>query len=152
MANITETITFDITTPCDNPIYLRWKNRLGGWNYYLFDLKQLKTITIDSFNLFRENSKYIEDVRTVLNFYKKQGRRTWSLFAENITTNDVEILQELAISPKVEYYIGLQGSPSVETFETVLVIDYALDINTVKNRHNVTVQIQLLELPTLTNL
>lgn len=152
MATVSETITLEVQNTCDNPVQLRWKNRLGGWNYYVFDIKQDKRITTDSTELFRENTKYIETVRTLLSFYKKTGREVWGLFAENITSDHVELLQELSISPKVEMYIGLTGSPALPTYNTVLVMNYDIVLNNNKKRHNVGVTIRLLELETLSNL
>lgn len=149
MAQKSEVITLECRESCKNPVYLRWKNRLGGWNYYLFDLKQLKSIESEVPTLFRENYTYIENVNTVLSFYKKKGRFQWAVFAENIENSEIEFLQEIAISPKVQRFIRLDGNTPI--FETVIVEDYTLDQDTYLSRGNISVQIRLPEIETLRN-
>lgn len=152
MAAVSETITFELRTPCDNPVYIRWKILQGGWNYYLFDLRQLKNFNVDSVDLFQENFKFLDDIRKVLSFYRKKSRDVWTLLAENITTADIELVQGLSDSPEVELYLGQLGSPASHTFETVLVNDFNLENDTYKKRGNVSVQIRLLERQNLRNL
>lgn len=42
--DLTERKRIAISTPCaKNPVYLCWKNQLGGFDYWLFDLNQIKS-------------------------------------------------------------------------------------------------------------
>ena len=148
MAAVSETITLYVKGACDNPVYLRFKNILGGWNYYLFDGRQLKSVSVDSFDLYRENFTALANQTIVNNFYKKEGRDSWELFAENIETYELELLQGLTISPRVDRYTG---DGTTHTWQAVIVTGFNLTNTTDKNRHNVSVSIDLPEKFTLSN-
>lgn len=148
MAAVSETITLLVKQACDNPVYLRWKNKLGGWNYYLFDYRQSKTISVDSTEEYRENFTALASQTIVNNFYSKQSRPQWQLFTENIETYELQLIQGLADSPRVDRYTG---DGSTHTWQAVLLQDFSFVLNTDKNRHNATLTINLPENFTLSN-
>jgi len=58
--DISETKTILVKEPCDNPVYLFWKNSLGGDSFWLFDGSQDYSFLVDDFKakrlmLFEEN-------------------------------------------------------------------------------------------------
>jgi len=71
--DISETKTITVKDPCDNPIYLFWKNSLGGDAFWMFDHSQ-------------DYSWIIED-------NKKANQQL--LFAENITINEFDAINEV---------------------------------------------------------
>lgn len=66
-------LTFDVEDPCENPVLLFWKNSLGGDSFWLFEHGQEAGYTFSG--------------------SKKAKRMT--LFAENLTLNQWEALNEL---------------------------------------------------------
>lgn len=148
MAATSETITLIVKEACENPVYLRWKNLLGGWNYYLFDKRQSKGVSVDSTQEYRENFTDLAAQQIVNNFYTKQSRQEWQLFAENIETYELELLQGIADSPRVDRYTG---DLTTHDWQAVLIEDFTLLLNTDKNRHSASLTINLPERFTLSN-
>ena len=148
MAAVSETITLIVKETCNNPVYIRWKNIIGGWNYYLFDCRQLKGLSVDSFEQYRENFTDLENQNIVNNFYSKTSREQWQLLAENIETYELELLQGVPISPRVDLYTG---DGSTHTWQAVIVTAFSLINTTDKSRQSATITINLPEKFTLSN-
>lgn len=69
----TDTILIDVEDPCKNPVLLVWKNSLGGDSYWLFDHEQ----------------------EINYNFSGSKKAKRMTLFANGLTANDWEGLNEL---------------------------------------------------------
>lgn len=148
MARVSETLTLIVKDVCENPVYLRWKETLGGWGYYLFDKRQVKTPNTDGGLLYQTPIDNIETAEAVYNVYQQNGREVWQLFADNIENYEVEVLQELPYSPTIQLYTG---DGTTHTWQTVILTSYTLGITNDKTRQSVALTIQLPERYTLTN-
>lgn len=86
---ISETKMMRVKTACENPIALVWKNKLGGWDYWVFSKKHVKGITVGNGSIFEP---YIEDLSS--NFAKeivlnKTATSVITLGAGGLDANDV---------------------------------------------------------------
>jgi hypothetical protein len=145
MSRTSEILTLEVRDACENPVYLRWKTTLHGWAYYLFSFRQIKDVSVDSSDLYRENFTALASQQVVNNFYKKDSREVWQLFAENIVTSDIQLLQTITDSPRVDRYLGS------DKWQSVLLTDFNLSDDTYKKRGDVSLSIQLPEKFTLSN-
>ena len=93
-ARITEIKRVKINRDCrKNPVYLMWKNSLGGWDFWLFDNKSENTIKTKAGELY---DIYNEDIeREVARTKVLQNRQM-----KNVVVGDVVTQEDL---------IGLQG-------------------------------------------
>jgi len=88
---ISEIETILVKDPCDNPVYLFWKNSLGGDSFWLFDGSQ--------------------DLSWMIADYKA---KRLLLFAENINANEFDAINE-AQTPGLIY-----GTPMIELTDDVI--------------------------------
>jgi hypothetical protein len=101
--NLTQPITcrIDQNTP-DRPVYLRWIGLSGSWEYYRFVYNQLITldvaepVTIKRFVVDWQNEDTIVDVIS-----KNAGEKV-TVWAENVSVDDIKGLQSIKYSPKVQ--------------------------------------------------
>jgi len=89
------TIDILMLDACRQPIYLRWKNLLGGWDYYLFEWSQDSSLSITQGKEFKQVVSDITTATEVFQYYKKQGREVLTVYAENINANEVEAIRKL---------------------------------------------------------
>lgn len=144
------TIQVLIQQPCTNPVYIRWKNILGGWDSWLFEWSQNSSLNVNQGQEYRTSVSDLTTATEVLQYYKKEGRNILTLFAEQLSNNEVETIRKIALSPKVEMLEAAGASPLV--WFTVLV-DSA-DIGTYETENNlssISFNIRLLELQTISN-
>jgi len=101
-----ETKTILVKDTCDNPIYLFWKNSLGGDAFWMFDHSQ-------------DYSWIIED-------NKKANQQL--LFAENITINEFDAINEVntvgvVYQPAIPELLSTINKTSARTDQQLYVID-----------------------------
>lgn len=92
---------FRIGEACNNPIYLNWKNTLGGWDKWLFDCKQTYNLSVSTIGDF---SPYFEDIESqnyTRELLKRDAVESLVLGADNLLIEDIQGLKELFYSPKV---------------------------------------------------
>lgn len=86
----------NLPTPC-NPFYVRWLNRQGGFDYWMFGFRQFLT-------------KGIADKKTYINedndevIYSLSGLESVRVGATNLNRNEFDILSKIIYSPKIEWY------------------------------------------------
>lgn len=120
---VSEILTFVIDTTCYRYTQkrLKWKNRLGGWDYFTFNLRSDKTVEIqkNNFNKFRNTlqtgNKYGYSIgdrgQTTYNvkaFDKEVLQSNW------LTGDEAAWLEELWTSPEVYLLDGTFNSLSAE--------------------------------------
>ena len=88
-ARITEIKRVKINRDCrKNPVYLMWKNSLGGWDFWLFDNKSENTIKTKAGELY---DIYNEDIeREVARTKVLQNRQL-----KNVVVGDVDKMVQL---------------------------------------------------------
>lgn len=106
-----------------NPFYVRWINRLGGVDYWMFGGKQQMSINV-------------KDVKTLIN-YSPSNNKTIGLTAENqviigasgLSKREWEELTLISISPDIEWYnekLGMWQNVTVSKAENVMDTDMGL--------------------------
>ena len=125
---VSEILRFNIDTTCYRYTQkrLKWKNRLGGWDYFTFNLRSDKTVEIQksNFNKFRNTlqtgNKYGYSIgdrgQTTYNvkaFDKEVLQSNW------LTNDEAAWLEELWTSPEVYLLDGTFNSSSAELPVTV---------------------------------
>ena len=102
------------TTAICTPVYLRWLNTLGGYDYYMFFLKDIlkgtKSTTINKFPLRLSTVTGQHDgTRKVVS---KSSNETWVIGALSIPIDEYEELLKIYDSVKVDIWI-----PKTETVD-----------------------------------
>lgn len=150
MTDVSNTISVLSQTACNEPVYIRWENLLGGWDYWLFEWSQDSKLNTTNGQQLKNNVSDLATATEVFQYYKKEGREILTLFAENINTNEMQTLRKIALSPKVEVLEEPSVSPLV--WHTVLIDQTDIGIYPTENKlHTLTVNIRLLEIQTQSN-
>jgi hypothetical protein len=125
---VSEIFRYNIDTTCYRYTQkrLKWKNRLGGWDYFTFNLRSDKTVEIErnNFNKFRNTlqtgNKYGYSIgdrgQTTYNvkaFDKEVLQSNW------LTNDEASWLEELFTSPEVYLIDGTFNSLSADLPVTV---------------------------------
>lgn len=77
-------------TACENPIALVWKNKLGGWDYWVFSKKHSRSTTVGNGPVFEP---YLEDLSTATAkeiVLSKTAASIITLGAGGLDANDVD--------------------------------------------------------------
>lgn len=112
---------FDVVRACSNPIAVKWLNTLGVFETYVFEGNAPTTADINDNGVFNipvtslatttELSRPIENVRN----------DEIEVFADNLTYNEAEALQEIYTSPIVLLYVGnLENNIAFDKWQGVL--------------------------------
>lgn len=137
---LSETITCDIEDPCSNPILLYWRNSLGGDSWWMFEVNQEYGYRYDN---------------------NRKAKR-YKLFADNLTLNQFEALNELVTLGEVYEPALVELSTSVNKSQArigsqvyivditgkktgVIVIPNEVVTLTRKKRHKLQITIELPE-------
>ncbi len=108
---ISEEIRFNIDTECYRyeQKRLMWLNRLGGWDFFTFNLRSDKTIDI-SRNEFKRNLRSYNSTTGLYNYsmgdrgrttYNVDASLTETVFSNWLRDEELEWLEELYTSPEV---------------------------------------------------
>jgi hypothetical protein len=93
-----------IYTPC-NGYYLRWRNSLGGVDYWWFENVRNETEQVQGGGTFAPYFDNIGEARTTGEWNKKESVAKIDLQATGITQDEIEGFKDLLTSPKVEIYL-----------------------------------------------
>jgi hypothetical protein len=131
----------------NNPIYIVWKNLVGGWDQWLFEKTQTETIQVNSLGSYTESYDKISDTNNPESEIGRTAKPRIVLGAENLTTSQVLGLKGLLLSNRV-FIVNqdgtvnrrvklIDGSFTIrKTDEFVHDIEFEIDdvaINTIKN-------------------
>jgi len=106
-------ITVDIDyTPCSG-YYIKWKNRFGDWNHWLFQNggEQLKTKELGEIN---KNFNNLNQATTLLSQIGKSAFNTFTVTTDLINENESLLLSDLFESPKIYLWTGETGTATTE--------------------------------------
>ncbi len=133
----TEELEVRIMCTPKNPVYLKWINANGGWNYFCFGTKQLrglKTKTLAEFSKFYEDISLQESDSEYLG---KEATPELALFAERLDTYDIELMESLISSPKVMYLTNIDTwEATAEIWHTVKVEPGTIPTRNTRNVFN----------------
>lgn len=132
-------IFVDTEVPC-NPFYIRWINRKGGWETYMFEQHKKYTQEVDRgdrYVLANARDPYASETRGELAPEVKNMVRAG---AEQLDENDFNLLKGIALSPLVQVY-----NYQIGAWQRVLVDDTDLTWDTKAPRNTVSYEFQLID-------
>lgn len=132
-------IFVDTGVPC-NPFYIRWINRKGGWDTYMFEQHKKYTQEVDrgdQYVLANARDPYTSETRGEL---APEFKNIVQAGAEQLDENDFNLLKGIVLSPLVQRY-----NYSVGKWQRVLVNDTDLTWDTKTPRNTVSYEFQLID-------
>lgn len=132
-------IFVDTEVPC-NPFYIRWINRKGGWDTYMFEQHKKYTQEVDrgdQYVLANARDPYTSETRGEL---APEFKNIVQAGAEQLDENDFNLLKGIALSPLVQVY-----NYQVGAWQRVLVNDTDLTWDTKTPRNTVSYEFQLID-------
>lgn len=129
----------DTEVPC-NPFYIRWINRKGGWDTYMFEQHKKYTQEVDrgdQYELANSRDPYASQTRGEL---APEFKNIVQAGAEQLDENDFNLLKGIALSPLVQVY-----NYQVGAWQRVLVDDTDLTWDTKAPRNTVSYEFQLID-------
>ena len=132
-------IFVDTEVPC-NPFYIRWINRKGGWDTYMFEQHKKYTQEVDrgdQYVLANARDPYTSETRGEL---APEFKNIVQAGAEQLDENDFNLLKGIALSPLVQVY-----NYQIATWQRVLVNDTDLTWDTKAPRNTVSYEFQLID-------
>lgn len=129
----------DTEVPC-NPFYIRWINRKGGWDTYMFEQHKKYTQKVDrgdQYVLANARDPYTSETRGKL---APEFKNIVQAGAEQLDENDFNLLKGIALSPLVQVY-----NYQITTWQRVLVDDTDLTWDTKAPRNTVSYEFQLVD-------
>lgn len=129
----------DTEAPC-NPFYIRWINRKGGWDTYMFEQHKKYTQEVDrgdQYVLANARDPYTSETRGEL---APEFNNIVQAGAEQLDENDFNLLKGIALSPLVQVY-----DYQITTWQRVLVNDTDLTWDTKTPRNTVSYEFQLVD-------
>lgn len=129
----------DTEVPC-NPFYIRWINRKGGWDTYMFEQHKKYTQEVDrgdQYMLANSRDPYAsETVGELAPRFKNIVRAG----AEQLDEDDFNLLKGIALSPLAQVY-----NYQVGVWQRILVDDTDLTWDTKAPRNTVSYEFQLID-------
>lgn len=132
-------IFVDTEVPC-NPFYIRWINRKGGWETYMFEQHKKYTQEVDrgdQYVLANSRDPYATQTRGEL---APEVKNIAQAGAEQLDENDFNLLKGIALSPLVQVY-----NYTIHEWQRVLVDDTDLTWDTKAPRNTVSYEFQLID-------
>lgn len=129
----------DTEVPC-NPFYIRWINRKGGWDTYMFEQHKKYTQEVDrgdQYVLANARDPYAPETRGEL---APEVKNIVQAGAEQLDENDFNLLKGIALSPLVQVY-----NYTIHVWQRVLVDDTDLTWDTKAPRNTVSYEFQLID-------
>ena len=129
----------DTEVPC-NPFYIRWINRKGGWDTYMFEQHKKYTQEVDrgdQYVLANARGPYASETRGEL---APEFKNIVQAGAEQLDENDFNLLKGVALSPLVQVY-----NYQIRAWQRVLVDDTDLTWDTKAPRNTVSYEFQLID-------
>ena len=129
----------DTEVPC-NPFYIRWINRKGGWETYMFEQHKKYTQEVDrgdQYVLANSRDPYATQTRGEI---APEVKNIVQAGAEQLDENDFNLLKGIALSPLVQVY-----NYTINVWQRVLVDDTDLTWDTKAPRNTVSYEFQLID-------
>ncbi len=129
----------DTEVPC-NPFYVRWINRKGGWDTYMFEQHKKYTQEVDrgdQYMLANSRDPYASETMGELAPRFKNIVRAG---AEQLDEDDFDLLKGIALSPLAQVY-----NYQIGVWQRVLVDDTDLTWDTKAPRNTVSYEFQLID-------
>lgn len=129
----------DTEVPC-NPFYIRWINRKGGWDTYMFEQHKKYTQEVDRGDQYVLANARDPDTSETRGELAPEFKNIVQAGAEQLDENDFNLLKGIALSPLVQVY-----DYQIITWQRVLVDDTDLTWDTKAPRNTVSYEFQLVD-------
>jgi hypothetical protein len=149
-----EPITFEIRRACKNPTALKWLNTLGTWETWVFEGRTPYNIETDSQG--GEYGIYQADISTAAEtrrYLSKNAFKTVSVFADNLTLDQVRAISEIYYSPHVIMFVGeLVAGATFDDWQgaTIDTGSFAVE-DTYNSKHKISFDIKMIDILTISN-
>lgn len=87
-----------------NPFYMRWINRHGGFDYWMFEKRQTYEREVKNVDTFKPYTNDFSTAHGTDIVYHKEVESKVTIGAEGLTTNEWKILSFIADSPFAQWY------------------------------------------------
>jgi hypothetical protein len=98
--------TLDNRTAGRNPFYIRWRNPLGGFDYWLFEKRQEITATSSDTQTVERDLTLFSSARSTHKVYRRRGSLSYLVGATNLSAVEWEALNSIQLSSRIEYWDG----------------------------------------------
>ena len=132
-------IFVDTEVPC-NPFYIRWINRKGGWDMYMFEQHKKYTQEVDRGDQYVLANAWDPHTSETRGELAPEFKNIVQAGAEQLDENDFNLLKGIALSPLVQVY-----NYQVGAWQRVLVDDTDLTWDTKAPRNTVSYEFQLID-------
>jgi hypothetical protein len=106
-------------TTDERPVYLRWIGLNGSWQYYKFVYNQVVTLDVTNTVMMKNFITDWANTDTIQDVISKNAGKSIQVFGENVTVSDIQGLESIKYSPKVQMFTNRNISGS--WWETVIV-------------------------------
>lgn len=103
ITELTDERAVDVATAPENPFYIRWINRQGGVDQWMFGYRQFATKTVTSQQSFAP-SITDQQTHTPSEVYALSGLETIRVGAQGLSQAEYDVLSNLIYSPKIEWF------------------------------------------------
>lgn len=110
--------TLSIENPItpENPFYVRWINRQGGYDYWMFSYRQFFNRNIASPQVFIPETTDQQTVSGFESLYSLTAEEFVRVGAQGLLPNEYDCLSKLPYSPKVEWF-----DEATQKFKTLII-------------------------------
>ncbi|MBQ0035092.1 MAG: hypothetical protein KBS77_07335 [Bacteroidales bacterium] len=98
MGEESETRDIIARTVPEHPFYLRWLNKYGGWDYFMFACRQKLTTTLT------ENEYYQPYEEDGMRSYRKEGKEVVEVSSGQVDKSILDALTYMPLSPDIRLY------------------------------------------------
>jgi hypothetical protein len=88
----------------ENPFYVKWENRQGGFDYWMFSYRQYFTSSVTNIKTIKP---VVTDQQTAKGFTEQlsvEGIEKVKVGAQGLTTNEYNCISKLIYSPQIEWF------------------------------------------------
>lgn len=93
-------------TAGNNPVYIRWRNRKGGFDYWMFEKRQTYKTGVADTKKTGLNISDFENARATHRVYSRKGAKVMICGATNLNEQEYNALDTIQYSNKIEIYLG----------------------------------------------
>lgn len=90
----------------DCGVYLKWINEYGGYNYWLFNRYNQIDKNIRSLGEVNNDFENLENIVSQTNQLGKTSNDQWTIVADGLASDDINVLKGILTSPKVYLFTG----------------------------------------------
>lgn len=88
----------------ENPFYIRWENREGGFDYWMFGYRQFFTGSISNQQTFKPVVIDQQTANTFTEIVSLEGNEKVKVGAQGLTSNEYDCISKLKYSPMIEWF------------------------------------------------